>query len=217
MGRERIGEAVRIEAADILAGLWAGLARIADGLTVHLRDVDAGVAVLVSVFVGVLCGAWFVQVLERLAGAPLLGWLRLLRRLWLLGFSGWCVFPGCGVHIKARYRLCTNHFLAASRYEWEHRPGWGKKDKRSDAFYVYLLELDGGRTLYAGQTRNLMRRMQEHCAGTTKTTRGRRPVLAWFEQVPTRQAAVEKEADLKHRIDTQPEAVRGMVAAFRGR
>ena len=96
-------------------------------------------------------------------------------------------------------------------------PGWGRKDRQSDAFYVYLLQLDGGKTLYAGQTRNLMRRMQEHCAGTTKTTRGRRPALAWFEQVPTRQAAVEKEADLKHRIDTAPDGVRGMVAAFRNR
>ena len=65
-----------IEAAEILAGLWAGLVRIADGLTVHLRDVDAGVAVLVSVFLGVLCGAWFVQFLERLAQVPLMGWLR---------------------------------------------------------------------------------------------------------------------------------------------
>ena len=208
---------MRIEAAEILAGLRAGLAQMADGLTVHLRDVDAGAAVLVSVFVGVLSGAWFLQLLERLVQVPLLGWLRVLRRLWLLGFSGWCVFPGCGMRIKARYQLCHNHFLAASRYEWEHRPGWGRKDKWSDAFYVYLLELDGGKKLYAGQTRNLMRRMQEHCDGTTKTTAGRRPVLAWFEQVSTRQAAVEKEADLKHRIDTQPEAVRGMVAAFRSR
>ena len=74
-----------------------------------------------------------------------------------------------------------------------------------------------GKSLYAGQTRNLMRRMQEHSEGTTKTTRGRRPVLAWFEQVATRQAAVEKEADLKHRIDTQPEGVRRMVGAFRSR
>ena len=208
---------MRIEAAEIVAGLWAGLARIVDGLTVHLRDVDAGVAVLVSVFAGVLCGAWFVQFLERLAEVPLLRSLRVLRRLWLLGFSGWCVFPGCGTRIKARFQLCHNHFLAASRYEWEHQPGWGRKDRQSDAFYVYLLELDGGKTLYAGQTRNLMRRMQEHCAGTTKTTRGRRPALAWFEQVPTRQAAVEKEADLKHRIDTAPDGVRWMVAAFRNR
>ena len=208
---------MRIEPAEIAAGLWTALDGIAGELSVHLRDVEPGVAVLVSVFVGVVSGVWFVQLLERLAEAPLLGWLKLLRRLWLLGFSGWCVFPGCGVRIKARYRLCTRHFLAASRYAWEHRDDWGRKDRLSDAFYVYVLELDGGKALYAGQTRNLMRRMQEHGAGTTKATRGRRPVLAWFEQVPTRQAAVEKEADLKHRIDTQPEGVRRMTAAFRSR
>ena len=62
-----------------------------------------------------------------------------------------------------------------------------------------------------------MRRMHEHSQGTTKTTAGRRPALAWFEQVPTRQAAVEMEAELKHRIDTQPEVVGEMVAAFRRR
>ena len=208
---------MRIEPVEIALGLWTALVRLAGELSVHLREAEPGVAVMVSVFVGVACGAWFVQLLERLTEVPLMGWLRLLRRVWLLGFSGWCVFPGCGLRIKARYRLCANHFLAASRYEWEHREGWGRKDRQSDAFYVYLLELDGGKTLYAGQTRNLMRRLQEHCAGTTKTTRGRRPVLAWFEQVPTRQAAVEKEADLKHRIDTRPEGVRRMVAAFRSR
>ena len=198
-------------------GLWTALGGIVGELSAHLRDVEPGVVVLVSVFVGLLSGAWIVQLLERLAEAPLLGWMRLLRRLWLLGFCGWCAFPGCRTRIKARYRLCANHFLAASRYGWEHRDDWGRKDRRSDAFYVYVLELDCGKALYAGQTRNLMRRVQEHCAGTTKTTRDRRPVLAWFEQVATRQAAVEKEADLKHRIDTQPEDVRRMVAAFRSR
>ena len=94
--------------------------------------------------------------------------------------------------------------------------GWAAKDARSDAFYVYILELEGGE-LYAGQTRNLMRRMTEHRNGTTKTTAGREPQLVWFEQLPSRQAAVEKEADLKHRIDTQPVQVRGMVEAFQRR
>ena len=206
-----------IDAGGIALGLWTGLGRIADGLSVHLRDADAGAVTLVSVCVGVFCGAWLVQLMERLVQVPPFGWLRLLRRLWLLGYSGWCVFPGCGVRIRARYQLCYNHFVAASRYEWEHRPGWGAKDRQADAFWVYVLELDGGKSLYAGQTRNLMRRMQEHCEGSTKTTRGRRPVLGWFEQVPSRQAAVEKEADLKHRIDTQPEGVRRMVAGFRSR
>ena len=65
--------------------------------------------------------------------------------------------------------------------------------------------------MYAGQTRNLMRRMDEHRNGTTKTTAGRQPNLVWFEQLPSRQTVVEKEADLKHRIDTQPAGVQHMV------
>ena len=199
-------------------------AEIADGMagTVHdmgdiLWSIVTGMEPWVLVLICLFCGAWLVQLLDRLMHVVLFGWLRWLRRLWLLGFSGWCVFPGCGMRLKARFQLCHNHFLAASRYQWEHRDGWGRKDRQSDAFYVYLLELDGGEVLYAGQTRNLMRRLQEHCEGSTKTTAGRGPVLAWFEQMPSRQAAVEKEAELKHRIDTQPEEVRQMVEQFRRR
>ena len=199
-------------------------AEIADGMAGTLHDLGdilwsivTGMEPWVLVLICLFCGAWLVQLLDRLIHVALFGWLRWLRRLWLLGFSGWCVFPGCGERLKARFQLCHNHFLAASRYQWEHRDGWVRKDRQSDAFYAYVLELDDGKSLYAGQTRNLMRRMQEHCEGSTKTTAGRRPVLAWFEQVPSRQAAVEKEAELKHRIDTQPEEVRQMVENFRRR
>ena len=202
---------------DQLAAIASGFRSALDDLGEVLRTLLTGMEPWMLVLVCLFCGAWIVQFLERLTQVPLFGWLRWLRRLWLLGWSGWCVFPGCGKRVKARYQLCYNHFLAASRYEWEHRDGWGRKDKQADAFYVYILELDGGRNLYAGQTRNLMRRMHEHCEGTTKTTAGRRPVLVWFEQVPTRQAAVEKEADLKHRIDVAPTEVRQMVQAFRSR
>ena len=204
---------MRIDWAEIAEGMAGTLQDVGRILWSILSGMDPWVTILLCLF----CGAWVVQLLDRLVHVALFGWLRRLRRLWLLGFNGWCVYPGCGTRVKARFQLCRNHFLAASRYQWEHRDGWGRKDRHSDAFYVYVLELDGGRALYAGQTRNLMRRMQEHCDGTTKTTRGRTPVLAWFEQVPSRQAAVEKEADLKHRIDTQPEEVRQMAAAFRAR
>ena len=195
-------------------------AEMVTGFTKALHDFGAVLTPVdpwLWVVIGLFCGAWMVQFLDRLMQVLLFGWLRWMRRLWLLGFSGWCVFPGCGTRIKARYQLCHNHFLAASRYQWEHKDQWGKKDRQADAFWVYLLELDGGGSLYAGQTRNLMRRMQEHGQGTTKTTAGRRPQLLWFEQVPSRQAAVEKEADLKHRIDTQPDEVRQMARVFQSR
>ena len=196
------------------------LAEIAEGFRIALQDFGAVLTPAppwLWVLIGLFCGAWMVQFLDRLMQVLLFRWLRWMRRLWLLGFSGWCVFPGCGTRIRARYQLCHNHFLAASRYQWEHKDRWGKKDRQADAFWVYLLELDGGGSLYAGQTRNLMRRMQEHGSGTTKTTAGRRPQLLWFEQVPSRQAAVEREADLKHRIDTQPGEVRQMARAFQSR
>ena len=206
-----------IDVSEITQGFLAAWSDMTAVLARAFEGTPPHVVVILYVCVGLFCGAWFVQMLERLTHVFLFGWLGLCRRLWLLGFSNWCVFPGCGMRIKARYRLCHNHFLAASRYQWEHRDSWGKKDRQADAFWVYLLELDGGGTLYAGQTRNLMRRIEEHCQGTTKTTAGRKPVLAWFEQVPTRQAAVEKEADLKHRIDSNPEGVRQMAEAFRRR
>ena len=202
-----------VDWGEIVTGFRGALQGLGGFLWTLVLDMEPWLLVLICLF----CGAWMVQILDRLMHVVLFGWLRWLRRLWLLGFSGWCVFPGCGMRVKARFQLCHNHFLAASRYQWEHRDGWGRKDRQSDAFYVYVLELDGGGSLYAGQTRNLMRRLQEHCEGSTKTTAGRRPVLAWFEQVPSRQAAVEKEAELKHRIDTQPEEVRQMVELFRRR
>ena len=198
-------------------GLWTALDGLAGEMSAHLRDVEPGVAVLVSVMVGVLCGAWLVQPpgsaharcpvrLAVLAAAAVASGIQRLVRV-----------PGLRHADQGEVPALPQPLPGGVALRVGRPPGWGKKDRRSDAFYVYLLELDGGKTLYAGQTRNLMRRMQEHCAGTTKTTRGRRPALAWFEQVPTRQAAVEKEADLKHRIDTASDGVRAMVAAFRNR
>ena len=166
---------------------------------------------------GYLAAEWPLVLFGVLAGS--LGFAALRLWLWvgLIGHGRVCVFPGCGWRIKRRFRLCPNHFRAASRYEWELRDEWAARDAKCDAFYVYILELDGGKTLYAGQTRNLMRRLGEHQEGTTKTTAGRDPKLVWFEQHPTRQAAVEREADMKHLIDVQPRAVRRMIETFRRR
>ena len=127
-----------------------------------------------------------------------------------------CAYPGCQRRIKAQYQLCYNHFQAASRYQWEHRSEWAVKDAKSNAFYVYILELSDG-DFYAGQTRNLIRRVSEHEAGATQSTAGRKPRLAWFAQVSSRQEAVEKEADLKHLIDKQPGRVRRLIEEFRRR
>ena len=208
---------MRIEPAEIVTGLWTRLVQIADALTVHLRDVDAGMAVLVSVFIGIFCGAWFRAVSGPAGAGAAVGLAAGVASPVAAGVQRLVRVPGLRHADQGEVSALLQPLLGGVQVRVGARLGWGKKDKRSDAFYVYVLELDGGKSLYAGQTRNLMRRMQEHCAGMTKTTRGRRPVLAWFEQVPSRQAAVEKEADLKHRIDRQPEGVHQMVAAFRSR
>ena len=202
---------------EIILGLRTALQAALSGLGAVLEGFLRATTPWGLVLVGLFCGAWMVQLLERLIQFTLFGWLRAWRWLWHFGLSGHCAFPGCRTRIRPRFPLCRNHFQAASRYGWEHRDSWRGKDARSDAFYAYILELDGGRNLYAGQTRNLMRRLHEHLNGRTRTTAGRSPRLAWFEQLPTRQAAVEKEVDLKHRIDTNPQAVRLMIEAFRRR
>ena len=48
---------MRIEPVEIARGLWTALDGLAGELSAHLRDVEPGVAVLVSVFVGVLKGS----------------------------------------------------------------------------------------------------------------------------------------------------------------
>ena len=191
---------------EILLGLRDAGIELAGILSALVWNMKPWVTVLVCLF----CGAWIIGMLVGLMRFVDGGWLRRFRRYHK------CAFTGCPARIRTKYRLCHNHFQAAARYEWEHRDEWAAKDMNCDAFYVYILELEGGE-LYAGQTRNLMRRMVEHRNGTTKTTAGRQPNLVWFEQLPSRQAAVEKEADLKHRIDTQPGGVQLMVQEFRRR
>lgn len=63
---------------------------------------------------------------------------------------------------------------------------------------VYLLRCGDG-TLYAGATNDLPRRVAAHQAGRGAAyTRSRRPVrVVYTERVPTRSAALRREAALK--------------------
>ena len=148
----------------------AALYELGDVLWTLLMGMEPWVLVLVCLF----CGAWMVQFLDRLVQVPLFGWLRLLASSVAVGLERLVrIFLAVESGSSRGISFATTISSRASRYEWEHRDGWGKKDRQADAFYVYLLELDGGKNLYAGQTRNLMRRVCEHCDGTTKTTAGR--------------------------------------------
>ena len=197
---------MQIDWLEMLLGLRGALEELA-GLVLELVwTSEPWLKSVVCLFLAL----WVVVVMTRLTDLVSRYVLRLVRRYHD------CAFAGCPARIRTKYKLCWNHFKAASRYELEHRDEWAAKNVRSDAFYVYILRLEDGE-LYAGQTRNLIRRMDEHRNGTTKTTAGRKPELVWFEQLPSRQAAVEQEADLKHRIDVRPAEVREMVSAFRSR
>ncbi len=65
-------------------------------------------------------------------------------------------------------------------------------------YYVYVLYSlkDGG--IYIGQTGDLFSRYREHQRGKVKSTRSRRPlVLVHWEEVNSREAALEKEREWK--------------------
>lgn len=65
-------------------------------------------------------------------------------------------------------------------------------------FSVYILQSDASGRLYIGHTQNLKRRLYEHNAGQTRSTRGRGPwTLLHAEAFPSRPEAVQCERMLK--------------------
>jgi putative endonuclease len=65
-------------------------------------------------------------------------------------------------------------------------------------FVVYVLKSETSDRLYIGQTQNLERRLDEHAAGQTRSTRGRGPwELAGTASFDTRTEAVQYERRLK--------------------
>ena len=65
-------------------------------------------------------------------------------------------------------------------------------------FYVYVLKSEQDGTLYIGQAENVDRRLREHNAGKTKSTKGRRPyTLEYQESYETREEAITRERTLK--------------------
>ena len=65
--------------------------------------------------------------------------------------------------------------------------------------FVYILECSD-KTLYAGWTNNMEKRLQEHNEGKSgaKYTRGRRPVrLVYREPCPTKSDALKRERAIK--------------------
>ena len=96
----------------------------------------------------------------------------------------------------------------------EHSEKWNKRDQVAERFYVYILKLDGGK-FYAGQSRELRERIDEHKDGKVKSTTGRNPKLNYFEVLPTREAAELREAELKEIIDSNPREIHRLIVSFR--
>ena len=69
---------------------------------------------------------------------------------------------------------------------------------RSQDICVYILECRDG-TFYTGWTNDIEKRLKSHNAGTaSKYTRGRTPVkLVYLENLPTREQALSREAQIK--------------------
>ncbi|KGE88434.1 MAG: GIY-YIG nuclease family protein [Phaeodactylibacter xiamenensis] len=61
-------------------------------------------------------------------------------------------------------------------------------------FYFYVLYSLKDNRLYKGATSNLLRRLQQHNAGGTRSTKHRRPlILLYFEEYAEQSAALSRE------------------------
>jgi putative endonuclease len=65
-------------------------------------------------------------------------------------------------------------------------------------FYVYVIQSEIDNRLYKGHTADVGKRVEEHNAGRTRSTRPFRPwKLVYKEEVETKEKAIEREKYLK--------------------
>ena len=131
--------------------------------------------------------------------------------------------PKCGSGKDASYPTCLNCKPSGKsskppsqsnpRYRREQSDTWQSRDSDATEFYVYILKLNDA-SFYAGQTRELRERLMEHQDGTTRSTAGKEPKLAWFSTVSTREQATELEVELKKLCDRNPREIRRWVRKF---
>ena len=68
-------------------------------------------------------------------------------------------------------------------------------------FFVYVIQSELDKRLYKGHTADVEKRLREHNAGRTRSTRPYRPwTLVYKEEVETKEKAVEREKFLKSGI-----------------
>ncbi len=66
-------------------------------------------------------------------------------------------------------------------------------------YYVYLLSLESnsGKNFYIGYTSDLRKRLKEHIAGYTKTTKNKDPKLIYYEAFQDKYLALKREKAIK--------------------
>jgi putative endonuclease len=66
-------------------------------------------------------------------------------------------------------------------------------------YYVYLLRLEGikNKDFYIGCTSDLKERIKQHLAGETKTTKGKNPILIYYEAYNNKYLALKREKGIK--------------------
>ena len=133
----------------------------------------------------------------------------------------------CGRYKTPRYprcRKCNDETQSAAlknttprsrgKYDPEENPAWTKGDADATEFFVYILKLSDGK-FYAGQTREIRERLDEHRDGKTQSTADKDPKLVWFTTVNTRDEAVKMEVELKKAVDHNEREIRRMIRRFR--
>lgn len=91
---------------------------------------------------------------------------------------------------------------------------WAKNDEGCSKFYTYILKLQKG-DLYIGHTRELQARLLEHKEDLTHSTAGEHPKLRYFEILPTREAARNRELELQHLLKNNRRELIRLMSEFR--
>jgi predicted GIY-YIG superfamily endonuclease len=117
--------------------------------------------------------------------------------------------PECGRYKDAQYELCVECYKKRPNKESNK----GKIIDSAGRYFVYILKLDNG-DYYIGETDSLRERIEEHKDGKTVSTKGRNPVLRYFEIVMGKDVAIKRERELQELNRVNNRAVRKMINEF---
>jgi putative endonuclease len=92
-------------------------------------------------------------------------------------------------------------FIFTNFFQNDSKESYNYKFEITMSFFVYVLESNVDGRLYKGHTQDIEKRLNEHNAGKTKSTKGYLPWnLVYFEEFDTRENAVFREKYFKSGI-----------------